>query len=152
MEESKDCNKDDPSGWSFAKGQRIRMIICKWSTPPDDHLQEACPFRWSFARGLSLRMIVSRGRPLQMIICKRPAPPVHHLQEAGPFGWYFDPFRKLEHRKKRDLQFRSSENVFVWNQIPKNVNQTLEWRKRRLFMLKQILKLTSFVHRQTVFG
>lgn len=101
MEESKDCNKDDPSGWSFAKGRRIRMIICKWSTPPDDHLQEACPFGWSFARGLSLRMIVSRGRPLQMIICKRPAPPVHHLQEAGPFGWYFDPFRKLEHRKKR---------------------------------------------------
>ena len=135
--------KAGTSGWSFANGQPLRMIICKRPVPSDDHLQEACPFGWSFAR----------GRPLQMIICKRPAPPDDHLQEAGPFGWSFDPFRSLEHRKKgRDLLFHSSENVFVWNQIPKNVNQTLEWRKGRLFMLKQILKLTYFVHRQTVFG
>ena len=39
----------DSSGWSFARGWSIWMIICKRQVHPDDHLQEAGPFRWSFA-------------------------------------------------------------------------------------------------------
>ena len=81
----------------------IRWRKAKTATktvPPDDHLQEACPFGWSF----------TRGWPLQMIICKRPAPPDDHLQEAGPFGWSFDPFRRLEKRKRRQI----SEISFKW--------------------------------------
>jgi len=140
--------KAGASGWSFANGQPLRMIICKRPVPSDDHLQGACPFGWSFQEAGPSRWSYARGRPLRFIICRRLVP----LDDTLILFENFDPFRKLEHRKKRDLQFRSSENVFVWNQIPKNVNQTLEWRKRRLFMLKQILKLTSFVHRQTVFG
>ena len=67
MEESKDCNKEcsaphwlllsildlheaDPSGWSFAKGRSLQMIIWRRPAPPDDYLREAGPTRWSFPR------------------------------------------------------------------------------------------------------
>ena len=40
--------KAGTSGWSFANGQPLRMIICKRPVPSDDHLQEAGLFRWSF--------------------------------------------------------------------------------------------------------
>ena len=33
--------EDGPSGWLFARGWSIRMIICKRPVPSDDHLQEA---------------------------------------------------------------------------------------------------------------
>jgi len=40
--------KAGTSGWSFANGQPLQMIICKRPVPSDDHLQEAGLFRWSF--------------------------------------------------------------------------------------------------------
>ena len=43
--------KAGPSGWSFAKGWPIRMIICKRQAHPDDHLLKAGPSGWSFAKG-----------------------------------------------------------------------------------------------------
>ena len=65
----------------------IRMIICKRSFYPVDHLQEVFLSCWSFAIDWSI----------QMIICKRPVipddhlrDPVHrddHLRKAGPSGW-----------------------------------------------------------------
>ena len=54
------CPPDDhlqeagPSGWPSARGQSLRIIICKRPAPPDDHLQEAGPSRSSFARGRPL--------------------------------------------------------------------------------------------------
>ena len=68
-----------PSGWSFARGRSLRMIICKRPVLLHNHLQEAGPPEWSFAR----------GQPLRMIICKRQAPLNGHLQEAGPSGLSF---------------------------------------------------------------
>ena len=69
-----------PSRWSFARGQILRMIICKRPVPPDDictrlappddYLQEAGPSRW----------LISRGRSLWMIICKTPAASDDHLR------------------------------------------------------------------------
>ena len=35
------------AGWSFARGQILRMIICKKPDPLDDHLQVAGSSRWS---------------------------------------------------------------------------------------------------------
>ena len=57
----------------------IRMIICKRSFYPVDHLQEVFLSCWSFAINWSI----------QMIICKRPVIPDDHLQGAGPSGWSF---------------------------------------------------------------
>ena len=57
----------------------IRMIICKRSFYPVDHLQEVFLSCWSFAINWSI----------QMIICKRPDPPDDHLQEAGSSGCSF---------------------------------------------------------------
>ena len=76
-------------------------MIFKRPVPPDDHLQEAGPFRWSFARGKSLRKIIcrtpapsrrpfARGRSHRIIICKRPVPLDDHLQprkEHGNLDW-----------------------------------------------------------------
>ena len=69
----------ESSGWSFARGRILWMIICKRPDPPNDHLQEARSSRWSFAR----------GRILRMIICKRPNPPDDHLKVARSSGWSF---------------------------------------------------------------
>ena len=62
------------SGWSFAKGWSILMIICKRLIHPDDLLQAAGHFGWSFVRGRSIRMI----------IYKRPVHPDDLLQEGVP--------------------------------------------------------------------
>ena len=69
------------SGWSFARGWILRIIICKRPDLPDDHLQKAGSSGWLFAR----------GRILGMIICKRPDPPDDHLQEAESSRWSFAP-------------------------------------------------------------
>ena len=61
------------SKWSFARGQLIRMMICKRPVDQDDHLQKADPSRWTFARCRSIRMI----------ICKKPVNQDDHLQGAG---------------------------------------------------------------------
>ena len=73
------------SGWPFARGLSLQMIICKSLAPPDVHLQESGSPRWSFAR----------GRLLWMTICKRPVPPDDHLEEANPSGWSFARGRSL---------------------------------------------------------
>ena len=86
------------------------MIICKWTVPLDDYLQEARSSGWSFASGLSLRMIIYKwpdplddhlhearssgwsfasGRILRMINCKRPDSSHDLLQEAGSSRWSF---------------------------------------------------------------
>ena len=36
----------ESSGWSFARGRILWMIICKRPDPPDDHLQEAGSSGW----------------------------------------------------------------------------------------------------------
>ena len=63
-----------PSGWLFAKGRPLWMIIRKRPAPLDYHLQEAGPSGFAFARGGLLRMM----------ICRRPVPLDNDLQEAGP--------------------------------------------------------------------
>ena len=57
----------------------IRMIICKRSFYPVDHLQEVVLSCWSFAIDWSI----------EMIICKWPVIPDDHLQEAAPSRWSF---------------------------------------------------------------
>ena len=95
-------------GWIGWQGWR--MIICKRSVPPDDHLQEARSSGLLFARGRILWMIIcewpipqndhlqvarsfewsfARGWILQMVICKRPDSPDDLLKEAGSSGWSF---------------------------------------------------------------
>jgi len=66
--------KAGASGWSFANGQPLRMIICKRPVPSDDHLQGACPFGWSFQEAGPSRWSYARGRPLRFIICRRLVP------------------------------------------------------------------------------
>ena len=61
------------SGWSFAKGRPIQMVVCKRPAHPDDHLQKTGQLRWSFAKGWLI----------QIIICQRPAHPDNHLQKVG---------------------------------------------------------------------
>ena len=68
-----------PSGWSFARGWSLQIIICKRPVHMDDHLQDAGPSGWSFAGGWFI----------YMIICERLIPSDDHLQEAGPFEWSF---------------------------------------------------------------
>ena len=57
----------------------IRMIICKRSFYPVDHLQEVFLSCWSFAIDWSI----------QMIICKRSVVPDDHLQEVSCSWWSF---------------------------------------------------------------
>ena len=88
--------KASPSGWSFARGQSLRMIICNRPVLLDDRLQEAYPTQWLCARrGWSLQEAgpswwsFARSRPLSMIICKRSAPLDDYLQGASPSRWSF---------------------------------------------------------------
>ena len=64
----KKWTEKDPSGWSFARGLSILLIICNRLIHPNDHLQEASHSRWSF----------TRCRSILMIICKRPPYPDDH--------------------------------------------------------------------------
>ena len=60
---------DRGEGWSFVRGQSLRMVICKRPDPPDDHLQKTVSSRWSFARAGSSRWSFASGRIFRMKIC-----------------------------------------------------------------------------------
>ena len=70
--------KASPSGWSFAKGwsiwviickrPSIRTIICKRPVDPDDHLQEAGWSGWSFGRGWPIQSIISICRYCYLLV------------------------------------------------------------------------------------
>ena len=77
------------SGWSFARGRPLCMMMCKSLAPPDDHGKRPDPPDDHLQKPGSSAWSIARGRILRMIICKKPDPPDDHLQEAGSSWWSF---------------------------------------------------------------